>query len=415
MEQERIERDRIRLISSERTVLELFLIVYPFLFVTVNAVVSSHYMWLLLSVFTGILSYLLFGKIEYSFGIGIGIAMLLTVPFYFNGMPLIVVIALFIYSFWRLHTNFSNSKSHGWPFLLMNTILFTFFYLITKLIFVNANPYEVMNIHVALFGITTILYFVNRFTVIGLIGRRLKNFSLTDTGEMFGGLLGLGFLTFFAVYFLVQPIRLTIVAIATFLFSGIFMLIGKTVTPFIDWFIAKLDESRAKSLEGAEDEFIYIDFSMQNERVVFGATFKDTELLIIAGIISVIFLLLMIIVKSRKKAMLHDKDLGYTYRSYDRTQKMKKKQLIYDYSQAENTIRNAYKKFEEAAQLSKVTRLRGETVKEWFSRMGWETDELLFNTYDLVRYGAKSVTEEEGIKFVDDLERIKNKYFADNV
>jgi len=372
-------------------------------------------MWFLLSIFTGILTYLLFGKIEYSIGIGIGIAMLLTVPFYFNGMPIIVVISLFLYSFWRLNANFSNTKSHGWPFLLLNTILFTFFYLITKLIFVNANPYEVMKIHVALFGITTIFYFVIRFTVIGLIGRRLKNFSLTDTVEMFGGLLGLGFLTFFAVYFMVQPIRLSIVAIVTFLFSGIFMLIGKTVTPFIDWFIAKLDEARAKSLEGVEEEFIFIDFSMQDERVVFGATFKDTELLIITGIILAILFLFIIIVKGRKTAMLHDKGLGFTYRSHGRGKVMKKKQLIYDYSQAENAIRNAFKIFEEAAQLSKVPRLRGETVKEWFSRMGWETDELLFNTYDSVRYGAKSVTEEEGIKFVDDLEKIKNKYFTNNV
>lgn len=415
MEQQRIERDRIRLISSERTVLELFLIVYPFLFVTVNAVVSSHYMWLLLSVFTGILTYLLFGKIEYSFGIGIGIAMLLTAPFYFNGMPLTVVISLFIYSFWRLNANFGNTKSHGWPFLLLNTILFTFFYLITKLIFVNANPHEVMNIHVVLFGITTLFYFVNRFTVIGLIGRRLKNFSITDTGKMFGGLLGLGFLTFFAVYFLVQPIRLSIVAIATFLFSGIFMLFGKMVTPFIDWVIAKLDEARAKGLEGAEDEFIYIDFSMQDEKIIFGATFKDTELLIITGIILAILFLFMIIVKGRKKAMLHEQGSGFSSRSLGRGNEMKKKQLIYDYSQAENTIRNAYKKFEEAAQLSKVPRLRGETVKEWFSRMGWETDELLFDTYDLVRYGSKAVTEEEGMKFVDSLEKIKNNYFTNNV
>ncbi len=127
MDQGRTERNRIRLISSERTVLELFLLIYLFLFLTADSIVGSHYLWLILSMGIGIITYLLFSKIEYSLGIGILLAGLLAVPFYFNGIPLVVVFMLFVYSFWRLQVNFGETKANGWPYLVLNTIFFTFF------------------------------------------------------------------------------------------------------------------------------------------------------------------------------------------------------------------------------------------------------------------------------------------------
>lgn len=127
MAQEGTERNRIRLISSERTVLELFLIVYLFLFLTNGSSVDSHYLWLILSMGIGSITYLLFSKMEYSLGIGILLAALLAMPFYFNGIPLVVVFMLFVYSFWRLQVNFGETKANGWPYLVLNTVFFAFF------------------------------------------------------------------------------------------------------------------------------------------------------------------------------------------------------------------------------------------------------------------------------------------------
>jgi hypothetical protein len=413
MDQGRTERNRIRLISSERTVLELFLLIYLFLFLTADSIVGSHYLWLILSTGMGVITYLLFAKIEYSLGIGILLAALLATPFYLNGIPLVVVFMLFVYSFWRLQVNFGEAKANGWPYLILNTILFSIFYFIIKLVFVNANADVLMKVQVVLYIMTTVIYFIIRFAVIGLTGWHLRNFNLGDAGRMFAAILGLGFITFLAIYFLLNPFRLAIVAVAGFLFSGLFMLIGKGVTPLIDWFITKFDEARARHLEQSEEESFFIDFSLQDEIRIFGATFSNTELFIMLGIFIIALVAFILIARRRKKALLLNKDPGYAFRSGGR--KKREKQLVYDYSKAVDIVRTAYKEFEEEAQSSKAPRLMGETVKEWFTRMDWEQNDALFNTYDKVRYGSLTVSVEEGSHFIEELDKIRNKYFVNNV
>ena len=118
---------------------------------------------------------------------------------------------------------------------------------------------------------------------------------------MFTAILGLGFLTFLAIYFLLNPFRLAIVALAGFLFSGLFMLIGKGVTPLIDWFITKFDEARARHLEQSEEESFFIDFSLRDEVRIFGATFSNTELFIMVGIFIITLVAFILIARRRKK------------------------------------------------------------------------------------------------------------------
>ncbi len=185
------------------------------------------------------------------------------------------------------------------------------------------------------------------------------------------------------------------------------MLIGKGVTPLIDWFIAKFDEARARHLEQSEEESFFIDFSLRDEVRIFGATFSNTELFIMVGIFIITLVAFILIARRRKKAQLLYKDPGYAFRSGGRKKSKKKKQLVYDYSKAVHTVRIAYKEFEEEAQFSQAPRLSGETVKEWFSRMGWGQNDVLFNTYDKVRYGSQTVSVEEGNKFIEELEKIR--------
>ena len=71
--------------------------------------------------------------------------------------------------------------------------------------------------------------------------------------------------------------------------------------------------------------------------------------------------------------------------------------------------------FEKDAIAAKSPRFTGETVKEWFSRMGWVQNDALFDTYNKARYGSFSITEEEGRQFVSNLQEIKNKYFPVDV
>ena len=118
------------------------------------------------------------------------------------------------------------------------------------------------------------------------------------------------------------------------------MLIGKGVTPLIDWFITKFDEARARQLEQSGEESFFIDFSMQDEVRIFGATFSNIELFIMFGIFIITLVAFILIVRRRKRALLLNKDPGYAFQSGGRKKSKKEKQLVYDYSVAVDAIRS---------------------------------------------------------------------------
>ena len=66
-----------------------------------------------------------------------------------------------------------------------------------------------MNLQVVLYIMTTVIYFMIRFTVIGLIGWHLRNFNLGDTGRMFTAILGLGCHHISGCLFFVESIQVS--------------------------------------------------------------------------------------------------------------------------------------------------------------------------------------------------------------
>ncbi len=415
MEQGRIERNRIRLINSERFILELYLLVYPLFFVTGASVAGDHYLWLVIVTVAGCIAYVIFAKNEFSIIVGIVFSALLAVPFVILSYPLLIIVLLFVFVFWRLQANFSESKSNGWPFLVVNTILFTSFYLITMPFYVYHNPYELAKVHITLYLLTTVLYFVIHFTVIGIMGRHLGNFNIVDVGKMFVGVLGAGVVTFLSVLYLLEPLRNGIVAVLGFLFGGLFMLVSKgIVAPIWDRIVAWLDANRAEYYETLVEESEYVDFEMLDERKVFGATSTLPDIISVTLIVITALIVFIVLVRKRRKMLDANGGDGFLFRS-DGRKKKSGVRSVYDYSVAVDTVRNAFKDFEQAAQSSNAPRLRGETVKEWFLRMGWVQNEAIFNTYDKVRYGSFGVTEDESNHFSDELEELKNNYFSKEV
>ncbi|WP_318615968.1 hypothetical protein [Sporosarcina sp. YIM B06819] len=412
MEQGQIERDRLRLINAERVVLELYLLVYPLYFVTGASVIGDHYLWLFLATVLGAIAYGVFPENEFSIGKAILIAAMVAVLFLILGYPFIIIFLLFVYVFWRLQANFSESKSTGWPYHVLNTILFTSFYLFTLPFYVNYNPYDLAKVHITLYLLTTVLYFVVHFAVIGMMGRHLRNFYIVDMVIIFGGLLGAGFVFFVAIFYLLEPLRKGIIAAAGFLFGGLFMVISKwIVAPIWDWIIAWLDAQRAQFV--VEEESGPVDFKMQDEWKVYGSTSSVPDIVAVILMVSLLLIVFIVIIRKRKKMIANGSD-SFFFRS-GRRQNNLAGQSVYDYSVAVDAVRQAFKEFEQAAQVSRVPRLRGETVKEWFLRMDWGHNEGLFTTYDKVRYGSHDVTKDESNYFFDELEKIKNKYFSKDV
>lgn len=410
MRQHQLEEKGVSLINSERVTLELLLVSYLLLFINIDTFIPAAYLWMAMSILSGIITYVLARKTHYSAGLGLGVSLLLSLSLFLAGLPLFIVIGISGYSFWRIHENFSKSKVMGWPFLIANTIVFVVFYLLTKPFYVNDNPIELMKKFVILYAISIILYFLIRFTMTCMNERSLNGFRFLESGKVFAALVGIAILTYTVVYFLFTPVRNGIIAVVGFLFGGLFMFILKIITPPLDAMIAYLDSLRVKVKDDPEGDVIYSDFDMQEKVQVIGTTMKDSGPLITS--VAIIGLLLLFILMWRRKSSGLKNEVGnFTIKSSRPTKNGRKSKSIYDYSDTEGEIRNAFKNFEELAQSSKLARYHGETVKEWFNRMDWRIDDKLYAIYDQARYGSETISELDRREFIETLEGIKRKFF----
>jgi len=408
LQSSKVYRQGIGLKNSESYILELFLLVYPLLLIQAGTSFQPHYLLIVLALIMGVSTYFIFSVVPYSVNIGILLSVGMAVPFYLIGLPIAPVIFLFCYIVWRTHANFSSERLNRMPFVLMNTIAFACFYLFTRIFLFKTLANEVNTIHASLFIVTTILFVLIRFLATWLIGRNMPGFRLSEVSKFFGKFLGVGVVVFIAVYYFIDTFRSAIISIFGFLFGGLFLLIAKAVTPFLDLLSELIMKSQSLDKEvetGEQDEAIQqeqsiTDFDLNTYFIIFA-------ILIAIGI-------LFYILKSRKLAIKNVAESKYSIRSGGKKQKPAV-QLKYDYSEATNLVRTSYLDFEKEAIRVKSPRFAGETVKEWFKRMSWESSDDLFDTYDKARYGSIAISKEESDHFVEELQEIKNNYFRNDV
>ena len=88
-----------------------------------------------------------------------------------------------------------------------------------------------VNIHVTLFILTTTVLLFHDSLYSNLANRQThsEGFNRWNAGKVFGAILGLGFIAFLAVYYLIFYVRFAIIAVAGFFFGGIFMFLAKAV------------------------------------------------------------------------------------------------------------------------------------------------------------------------------------------
>ena len=416
MEQRRIERDGIRLKNVESFILELALLAYPLLLVAESVLVEPHYLIILLAVVGGIGSYLLFSKMSYSVLWGASLSFLIGVSFYFIGMPIIVFVLVFVYVFWRMHTNFGMERLLRWNFLLINTLAFTIFYFITRSYLLKTQATEVNKTNVLLFVLLTALFIILRYIVVYYLGKRLPNFKLWEAGKVFTIIMGAGIATYLLVYFFIESVRTAILAVAGFVFGGVFTTIAAAITPFIDWIVAYLDYLRYKDYQEMEPpELDQDEFRADEVRTIPEGAEASIGIYVTIAVVVLAIITIVVILRLRDREEESTEVVTHKLRSFGRQKKQVVAKPDYDYSMATNVVRSAYQDFERDAHAAKYPRFAGETVKEWFSRMSWGQKGNLFVIYDKARYGALSITEEESRSFVHALEKIKKESFEKDV
>ena len=414
MDQRQIDGISFRLKNVESFILELVLLTYPLLLISENLLVSPHYLLILLSIGVGMASYLLFHITRYSIFLALVLSLLLTIPFYFIGMSLPITVVIFMYTCWRMHANFGLQRNSRWNFLTINTIVFTIFYFITRSYLLKAHATEVNKVNVLLFLITTILFIVLRYITILILGRRLPEFEWLETSKVFAAIMGVGVATYLIIYYLLEPVRNAALAILGFLFGGLFMFVSAAITPFIDYVIDWLDYLRFNSYQEMEPPILNFDDDADEKLEILSSS-AEVNIGVYIAIAAAIIAAIVLYLNFRQKRHVYDESDGpaYKVRLFGRNEKGKTdNEQVYDYSVASNAVRTAYQSFENDAFKAKYPRFAGETVKEWFSRMDWGKNGNLFATYDKARYGAMTLTEEEGRRFVDDLNRIREMYFS---
>ncbi|MDN4607980.1 hypothetical protein [Sporosarcina highlanderae] len=411
MGQSSFEKDRNRFSLSERLVVELFLLAYLFAFLIADPYSIMPYLWLLIAIVGGIISYILFYSREYSLGLGLAFTVGLMLILWLIGTPLMIILIFFVFVFWRVQVNFGGSRINGWPFFAANSAALIIFTLISRLFYVFENPTLIMRQLLFIYLCTSFLFYFIRMLSITVNSRQLGNFKVSEAGRIFGVIMGIGTSVFLVVLFVLKPVRTMFIEIFSFLFGGVFGIFGRALDPLLQP-QEIIEENVEVEGEGSWDDWIPLDDPYK----VFGKTSSIFEYTTLAvALVILIAVTIFIIIKKRNSRYL-EKQEAYTFSFKGKKGKeTKQHSLLYDYSSARDEVRKSFEQFEKDAQVSKFNRLHGETVKEWFTRMGWGQNDNILSVYNEVRYGSHVPTENEQNAFQQGLEEIKKRFFVKEV
>lgn len=408
MGQERFEIDRNRFNLSEYLVADMFLISYIFIFFLGETGSALPYIWLLISITGGIAAYFIFYSRAYSLGRGIGLALVVTVPLFLFGAPLINMLFIFVYVLWRIQANFSGSRIHGWPFITVaNTVVFISMYVLARLIFAHDSPKELMQQQLILYLLTSFLFYFIRMVSITINSRQLGNFKVREAGKVFSIIIGLGASVFFIVLTGLKPVRHLVIETMGFLFGGLFMFLLKGIDPLLEFF--RKGTENINDDNTVESEFRFFDFE---EREATSSIFEYSLFVFVLVILIMITVALIVLNKNKR---FNDRQETYLFSfKGKRGPETKQQKMLYDYSTARDEVRKSFERFEKEAGDYKLNRFHEETISEWFSRMGWEENENILSIYNAVRYGSHMPSESEQFNFIDGLENIKRSCFMVN-
>jgi hypothetical protein len=272
-----------------------------------------------------------------------------------------------------------------------------------RLIFVNDSPEELMQQQLIIYLLTSFLFYFIRMITITINSRQLGNFKVREAGKVFSIIIGIGASAFFTVLFAIETVRLLFIKTTGFLFGGLFMAFLQAINPILEFFrkaTEKIDEENAE-----QSGFGFFDFEERE------ATSSIFEYLSLAFVVALLVIITIVLIVIKKKKRYNDRQEAY-YFSFKgkRDQETGQRKMLYDYSTAQDKVRKTFERFEKEAQKYKLSRSHEETVKEWFSRMGWENNDNILSIYNAARYGSHTPSEREQNNFINGLENIKNSF-----
>lgn len=405
------EYDRNRFSLSERLIIELFPLSYIFVFFLGEGFSIIPYAWFLISVLGGIVSYFIFLNRDYTLSYGIVLALLILTPLVLLGITMLTFFVIFVYVLWRIQSNFNGSRINGWPFKLVNTLVFISVTFLARLIFPFQEPELLMQKQLSLYLMTSVLYYFVRMLTITVNSKQLGNFLLKDAWKLVSVIISTGLMVFGIVLMVLKPVRLGIFYMFGFLLNGLFILFGEISEPLLEYFkqgAEKFMEEEMTEMKGETEKIVLPTYGYEG--------LSSFETLSITIVMLLLIGVAVILIRRKRQSRHNDKleDFSFFFKGKRMDQDLVHS-LSYDYSEAQDEVRKSFELFEKYAQDFSYTRPHGESIIEWFSRMGWSKDNRAITIYNEVRYGLHIPTENELQVFKSELEKIKEKFFVKEV
>ncbi|MCM2603686.1 hypothetical protein NDQ57_03085 [Rossellomorea marisflavi] len=127
-------------------------------------------------------------------------------------------------------------------------------------------------------------------------------------------------------------------------------------------------------------------------------------LVMVLGIIAVLLIIVYFYVRRKGSDAAKREGKGFSVHAYPDNPVEGTQSSDYDYSHADDRIREAVTEFERFSHSRNAGRNVNEDLRAWFVRLGLEDEERFFIIYEQVRYGRGGVSPEDGDFFVRRME-----------
>jgi hypothetical protein len=342
---------------------------------------------------------------------GIGITLFLTGQF-FLGIPWWFSVLLLFLLHWRVSTHLEEERDSR--FEINGGYMLTLM-LVSLVSYAFQNIYEKQPSEIILFIFVSgmLLYtggtYIVRYAESTEHSKRSTRLKSAKLPVLFLGIL-------VSLSALTAILNDTVSNLLNNIFKGVFWLLSFLIDPIwvlINWFLGFLPKSVSEGIEslGRPDREMPYEITQEDLENGGELSFAWWNEALIGVLILVIVLYIWRRYKNKGWSENEDSKKYAGYSSFkDATLPNQDNQTgKISYSSANSEIRKSILSLEKLADEKGMSRLNGETLQEWFTRLGFKENQEFYRIYESVRYGNKEVESEKAAWFDQVVERVTNR------
>ncbi|MGD6801680.1 hypothetical protein [Rossellomorea aquimaris] len=342
--------------------------------------------------------------------LGIGVTLFLTAQF-FLGLPWWSSLLLLFLLHWRISTHLEEERDSRYE---VSGGYMLAFLIITLSSYVFQNIYDRQSPAIILFLFVSgmILYsggtYLVRFAESAVHSKKAARFKSAKLPLLFTVLLA-------GLAALLAAVTDTVGGAINYVMGGVFWLLSFLVTPvwqLINWFLGLLPKDMSEGLQSIGRLDMPYDITSEQLEDSSNRLFLSwwNEVLI-----AVLVLIILVYVWRRYKDkgwVAEEGSKRYAGFSSFKASGIAEKAIQSTntkYSAADSEIRKDIFSLEKLAEKNGVSRLNGETLEEWLSRLGIQEDKEFYRLYEEVRYGNKDIAIDKTAWFKQSVKQVEAK------